>query len=122
WATHVDRPRTAFARAAAESLTKRSPAGERLPLLLGLLVHPPVRAELVVLAALVGIAEHFVRLVDLLELAFRALVAGVDVGMVLSGQLSESLLDVFFGRRLRYAERLVVILEFHQARDPILIK
>src|SRR5439155_24295246 len=39
-----------------------------------LLVHPPVRAELVVLLALGRIAEHLVRLVNFLELRFRRLV------------------------------------------------
>ena len=40
---------------------------------------PPVGAELVVLAALLGIAEHLVGLVDLLELRLGRLVARVDV-------------------------------------------
>src|SRR6185295_10775357 len=40
----------------------------------GLLVHAPVGAKLVVLPALLGIAEDFVRLVDLLELRFGDLV------------------------------------------------
>jgi hypothetical protein len=53
----------------------------------GLLVHAPVRAELVVLLPLLGIAEHFVGFVDFLEARFRGLVAWIDVGMELAGQL-----------------------------------
>ena len=87
---HVDRP--GILRTAA---AERAAAGEALPLLLGLFVHPPVRAELVVLAALVGVAEHLVRFVDLLELGLGGLVARVDVGMELPGKLAERLLDLF---------------------------
>jgi hypothetical protein len=46
----------------------------------GLLVHPPVRAQLVVLASLLGIAEHFVGLVDLLEPGSAALSPGFTSG------------------------------------------
>ena len=83
----------------------------RLPLLLRLLVHAPVGAQLVVLPALLRIAEDLVRLVDLLELRFRRLVARVHVGMVLARQLAVRLLDLLFRRRLGDAERGVVVLE-----------
>src|SRR5262249_36205442 len=46
------------------------------------LVRTPVRAELVVLLALVRIAEHFVRFVDFLELPLGGLVARIDVRVI----------------------------------------
>src|SRR5581483_9650975 len=79
----------------------------------GLLVHPPVGAELVVLLALFGIPEDLVRLVDFLELRLRALVARVDVGMELARELAERLLDLLFSRRLGDPERRVIVLEIH---------
>jgi hypothetical protein len=90
-ATHVDGPGAALTRGVAERRTR-----PRLSLLLRLLVHPPVGAQLVVLFPLVGIAEHFVRFVDLLELPLGGLVPGIDVGMELPRQLAERLLDLFF--------------------------
>ena len=78
-----------------------------------LLVHAPVGAELVVLLALLRIAEDLVRLVDLLELRLGRLVAGVHVGMMLAGELAVRLLDLFLRRALGDAERLVIVLEFH---------
>src|SRR5688572_29502533 len=81
-----------------------------------LLVHAPVGPELVVLLALLGIAEHFVGFVDFLEAGFSGLVARIDVRVKLAGQFAERLLDVLFRRRLRDAERLVVVLEFHRPR------
>ena len=109
---HVDVPGAA-ARARTRAPERRA-AGEALALLLRLVVHLPVRAELVVLAPLLRIAEHFVCLVDLLEPRLGGLVAGVDVRMVLARKLPIRLLQLFVGSRLRDAERLVVVLEFHQ--------
>ena len=83
-----------------------------------LLVHPPVGPELVVLPALVGIAEHLVGLVDLLELRLGRLVARIDVRVVLARKLPERLLDFLFRRRFRDAERGVVVLEFHGYSSP----
>src|SRR5262249_41164235 len=79
-----------------------------------LLVHPPVRPELVVLLALRRIAQDLVRFVDFLELRLGGLVAWIDVGMVLARQLAERLLDFLLRRRLRDAERRVVVLEVHR--------
>src|SRR5262249_18000663 len=93
---------------AAAKLTRiesRSAVAGARPARPGLLVHPPVRAELVVLAALVGVAEHLVRLVDFLELRLGGLVARIDVRMVLARQLPVRLLDFLFRRGLRDAER-----------------
>src|SRR5207237_277900 len=110
---HVDRPRAAFAAGRAAEPAESRAARPRLPLLLRLLVHAPVRPELVVLPALVRIAEHFVRFVDLFELPFGRLVARVHVGMMLARQLPVGLLQFLVGRGLRDAERGVVVLEFH---------
>ena len=58
--------------------------------LLGIL---PLLAELVVLGALLLVGEHLIRLADLLEALFRALVPGVDIRVVLPSQLAIRLLD-----------------------------
>src|SRR5205085_9621151 len=58
----------------------------RIEALTGLLVLPPVRPELVVLLALGGIAEDFIRFVDLLEASLRRLVVLIDVGVMLARQ------------------------------------
>src|SRR5262249_58936880 len=79
-----------------------------------LLVGAPVRAELVVLLAFGGIAEHFIGFVDLLEARLGRLVARVDVGVMLPRQLPVGLLDFLLGRGLRHAERRVVVLEVHE--------
>src|SRR5580765_5509042 len=86
---------------------------------LRLLVLTPVRAQLVVFAALFRIAEHLVGLVDLLEAGLRRLVARIDVGVVLPGELAERLLDLFFRGGFADAKRRVVILEVHRrSADP----
>src|SRR5687767_14498663 len=87
---HVDGPGV-LAALAAEAERRR--AGRTVALLLRLFVHPPVRAELVVLAPLLLVAEHFVRFVDLLELRLGALVAGINVRMKLPRELAKGLLD-----------------------------
>src|ERR1051325_4095994 len=40
----------------------------------------PVLAETVVLRAFFFIAQYFIRLIDLFELLFRSLIAGIDIG------------------------------------------
>src|SRR5262249_38287322 len=74
------------------------------------LVGLPVRAHLVVATALLGVGEHLVGLVDLLEARLGLAVAGVDVGMVLARELAVGGLDLLAARGLRDAERLVVVL------------
>src|SRR6266540_937267 len=81
-----------------------------------LLVHAPVGTELVVLLALLGIAEHFVRFVELFEPGFGRLVARIDVGMVLPRQLAVRLLDFLLRGCLRHAERRIVVFEIHCSR------
>src|SRR5262249_19717872 len=107
----------AEAAAARRSAEVHRPAARLSPgaaLRRRLLVHPPVRAELVVLLALRWIAEDFVRLVDLLEARLRRLVARVDVRVMPSRKLPVRLLDFLLGRRLRDAERGVVVFEVHR--------
>ena len=67
-------------------------------------------ADLVVLLALLGVAEHVVRGRDLLEALLGVLVPGVRVGVVLLGELPVRARDVLLGRPLRHAEHLVVVL------------
>src|SRR5437660_817702 len=70
----------------------------------------PVAAQLVVLLPFVGIAQHVVRFVDLLEAVRRLRLVGVTVGMVLLGESAKRLLDLVRGRRLGHAESLIIIL------------
>ena len=57
-------------------------------------------ADLVVLLALLGVAEHVVRGGDLLEALLGVLVAGVRVGVVLLRELPVRARDVLLGRAL----------------------
>ena len=90
----------------------RRPAAPCGPL--PLLVLAPARADLVVLLALVGVGQDLVRLVDLLEALLGLLVPGVDVRMVLPGELAVGGPDLLLGGGLRHAQHGVVVLEFHQ--------
>ena len=67
-------------------------------------------ADLVVLLALLGVAEHVVGRGDLLEALLGLLVAGVGVGVELLGQLPVGARDLLLGRALRHAEDGVVVL------------
>jgi hypothetical protein len=51
----------------------------------------PGGVEVIVLAAFIGVAKHFVSLADFLELVFGILVALVSIGMILAGELPVSL-------------------------------
>src|SRR5664279_4006507 len=78
----------------------------------------PVRAEEVVFRALLGIGEDLVGLVDLLELRLCGSVAGLDVRVVLAGQLAEGTLDLRRGGVTLDPERRVVIAIVHQSGPP----
>ena len=54
----------------------------------------PIGPQLVVLFALLGVAEHLVGLVDFLEFFLRPLFVLGHVGMVLAGQFAKGLADV----------------------------
>ena len=66
-------------------------------------------AELVVPGLLIGIGQHLVGLVDLLELLLGLLVAGVHVRVVLPRQLFICLFDLVLRRALADAENLIII-------------
>src|SRR5262249_36737855 len=74
-------------------------------------------AEAVVGGALVGILEHLVGLVDLLEAGLAALVAGVAVGMPFHGELAECGLQVAVAGLALDLQNLVVA-AFRHARRP----
>jgi hypothetical protein len=67
------------------------------------------KAELIVLGALVGIAEDLVGLVDLLEFFLGFLVAGVIVRVILQGQLAVRLFDLLGAGALGDAQHLIVV-------------
>ena len=69
-----------------------------------------MRAHLVVLLALLGVADDVVGLGDLLEPVLRGLVARVGVGVVLARQLAVGLLDLAWLGVLGHAEDLVEVL------------
>jgi hypothetical protein len=75
-------------------------------------------AELVVGGPLLGVGEHLVGLLGLLEFLLRLLgrrvLALVAVRVVLHGQLAVGLLDVFLGRVLRHAQDVVVVALGHR--------
>jgi hypothetical protein len=73
----------------------------------------PVGAKRVIAPALLGVGEHVVGLVDLLELGRRAL---GDVGVILPGKLPEGRLDGLVVGGSLHAEDLVVVLVFHVFR------
>ena len=75
---------------AKSTTTSTAPAGRRLlpPALL------PVCAESVVPLALIGIAQHFVGFIDLLELRLRPFLVFGNVGVMLAGELAESFADL----------------------------
>src|SRR5262245_51859267 len=80
-----------------------------------LLVHPPIRSELVVFLPLGWIAQDLVGFVDLFELRFRSLVARIHVGMMLARELAERLLDLFVGGGFHHAKRRVIVFEVHRS-------
>src|SRR5690606_33153011 len=80
-----------------------APAGETC-------AHGPEAADLVVLLALLGVADHVVGGRDLLEALLGGLVARVGVGVVLARELPVGVLDLLLGGGLADPEDSVVIL------------
>src|SRR3989442_1694376 len=101
-----------FTRICPRGARARAPPGLRLVLASKLLLalDPfPVRPELVVFRALLGVTEHFVGFVDQLEAVGRLGVL-VHIRVILAGQPAVRGLDLLLGRGPPDAERLVVIL------------
>src|SRR5439155_16060999 len=79
---------------------------------------PPVLgAEAIVLLPLLGVGEHVVGGLHLLEALLRSWVARVCVRVVLAGELAVGLLDLVLTRALGHAEGLVEILN-RRHRSP----
>ena len=94
--------KTASAKNAAkvvELYVDASPSGRRGELSAIL----PVGTKLIVAFALLGIGEDVVGFVNLLELVFGYLVAGVHVGVVLAGKLTIGLTDLSVSRVSLYS-------------------
>src|SRR5438552_1156522 len=87
-----------------------SPSGRRLKSP-GLV---PTRAELIVLLAFLRIAQHLVRFVDLLELFLGGLLILRHVGMMFSRQFAKGGANFIIARRLRDAQRLIIISKLHR--------
>ncbi len=83
-------------------------------------IHPG-KAELVVALALVAVAEDLIGLVDLLESGLGLLVAGVQVRVVLLGQLPVGLLNLCLCGALLDAQDFIVVsfLFCHPHSHPI---
>src|SRR5437867_901236 len=78
-----------------------------------------IASQLIVSLALVRIAQHIVRLVDLLEAPRRLSVVGIAIGMVLLGEPAERLLDLVHRRGLGDPQDLVIVLRGrHQPISP----
>jgi len=71
----------------------------------------PIRAELIVFAPLLGIAQHFVGLVDLLELRLSRDFVLRHVGVMNARQFTKRLLDLIRRGRARHAQNFVIIFE-----------
>ena len=69
-----------------------------------------IEANLIVYLALLGIAQDVIGLGDGLEPFLGRLVAGIDIRMVLAGELAEGFADVLGRGRLLHPESFVIIL------------
>src|SRR5215472_275763 len=63
----------------------------------------------VVGAALVGVLENVIGLVDFLEMLLTVLIAGIAIGMELHGELTERGFDLRVARAARYAQHIVIV-------------
>src|SRR6266704_1356750 len=69
-----------------------------------------VEAVLVVHLPLLGVGEHVVGLLDLLEFFFRGFVAGIQVGVVFARHLAEGRADILHAGLARHSQEFVIIL------------
>ncbi len=73
-------------------------------------------AELVVGGAFLGIGEHVMGFLDLLELLQGFRVVGIAVRVILHRQAAEAFLDVVVARIAGHAQQLVVVFFRHNAK------
>ena len=86
----------------------------------GVTISLPILAESVVEFPLVGVGQHFVGFVDLLEALLRVLVARIEVWVMLPRQLAIRRANLFLGRRPRDAEHLVIVLHLNAGHTRLL--
>ena len=79
----------------------------------------PGKAELVIALALIRVGKYIVGLVDLLELLLGGLIAGVQVGMVLFGQLAVGAFNLGIGGVFADSQHLVIITFFSHRIYPL---
>src|ERR1035438_4645320 len=77
-----------------------------------------IKAELVVHGTLLGVREHIVGFLDVLEAILGRLIARVEVGVVLPGELPISFADLLGAGLAGYAERFVVVVLGSRHRFP----
>ena len=82
----------------------------------------PLLAILVVLATLLGIADHVVSLVQGLELCLCLWVVRMKVGMKLLGPLQVSLLHILLIDILVDTQNLVIVYKCHKPLSPFFKK
>ena len=75
-----------------------------------LLIFLKISAELVVFLAVFRVAEHLIRLADLLKFFFRGLIARVYIRMVFAGQFPVRFLDLVGSGRLAHLQAFIIIL------------
>ena len=81
-----------------------------VPAVLGGVVGVHARkAELVIPCSLVAVAENLIGLIDLFEPGLSRCVAGIQVRVVLLGQLAVGFFDIRFRRALLDAQNLIII-------------
>ncbi len=73
----------------------------------------PVCAQLIILSAFFRVAENFVGLVDFLEFLLGSGFVLGDIGVILTGECAERLLDFRVARVSGHAEDVVVVFEFN---------
>src|ERR1700693_2635128 len=79
----------------------------------------PIRAELVVFAPFLRIAEDLISLIDVFELRLGLLVVGIYVRMILARELAVRRLDIGLRSAAFDAEDLVVVFKFHARRSGL---
>src|SRR3970040_1881532 len=73
-------------------------------------------AEPVVLGPFLRIAENFIGLVDLLELLFGLVIAGIFVRVITLRQFAEGAFDFFFGGVFAHTQGFVIVFVFHNGQ------